>query len=54
MKNIITFIKIDSMIMKNLLKVLHFNMEGNVNFTALLFIPSHAPYDFYSKEYEKV
>lgn len=28
-------------------------MEGNVNFTALLFIPSHAPYDFYSKEYEK-
>ena len=35
------------------LKILHFNMEGNVNFTALLFIPSHAPYDFYSKEYEK-
>lgn len=35
------------------LKVLHFNMEGNVNFTALLFIPSHASYDFYSKEYEK-
>ena len=35
------------------LKVLHFNMEGNVNFTALLFIPSHAPYDFYSREYEK-
>ena len=35
------------------LKVLHFNMEGNVNFTALLFIPGHAPYDFYSKEYEK-
>lgn len=35
------------------LKVLHFNMEGNVNFTALLFIPSHAPYDFHSKEYEK-
>ena len=35
------------------LKVLHFNMEGNVNFTALLFIQSHAPYDFYSKEYEK-
>lgn len=35
------------------LKVLYFNMEGNVNFTALLFIPSHAPYDFYSKEYEK-
>ena len=35
------------------LKVMHFNMEGNVNFTALLYIPSHAPYEFYSKEYEK-
>ncbi len=35
------------------LKVMHFNMEGNVNFTALLYIPSHAPYDYYSKEYEK-
>ena len=28
-------------------------MEGNVNYTALLFIPSHAPYNFYTKEYEK-
>ena len=37
----------------NPLKVLHFNMEGNVNYTALLFIPSHAPYNFYTKEYEK-
>lgn len=35
------------------LKVIHFNVEGNVNFTALLYIPSHAPYDYYSKEYEK-
>lgn len=35
------------------LKVLHFNIEGNVNFNALLYIPSHAPYDFYTKEYEK-
>lgn len=35
------------------LKVIHFNMEGNVNYTALLYIPSHAPYDYYSKEYEK-
>ena len=35
------------------LKVLHFNMEGNVNYTAMLYIPSHAPYDYYSKEYEK-
>ena len=38
---------------KEPLKVIHFNIEGNVNFTAMLYIPSHAPYDYYSKEYEK-
>ena len=35
------------------LDVLHFNIEGNVNYNALLYIPGHAPYDYYSKEYEK-
>ena len=35
------------------LDVLHFNIEVNVNYNALLYIPSHAPYDYYSKEYEK-
>ena len=35
------------------LDVLHFNIEGNVNYNALLYIPSHASYDYYSKEYEK-
>ena len=35
------------------LDVVHFNIEGNVNYNALLYIPSHAPYDYYSKEYEK-
>ena len=35
------------------LDVLHFNIEGNVNYNALLYIPSHAPYDYYSKEYER-
>ena len=35
------------------LDVLHFNIEGNVNYNALLYIPSHAPYDYYSKEKEK-
>ena len=35
------------------LKVIHFNIEGNVNFRALLYIPSHAPYNYYTKEYEK-
>ena len=38
---------------KEPLKVIHFNIEGNVNYTALLYIPSHAPYNYYSKEYEK-
>lgn len=35
------------------LDVLHFNIEGNVNYNALLYTPSHAPYNYYSKEYEK-
>ena len=38
---------------KKPLDVLHFNIEGNVNYNALLYIPSHAPYNYYSKEYEK-
>ncbi len=33
-------------------KILHFTVEGNVSYTALLFIPSKAPYDFYNKEFE--
>lgn len=35
------------------LKVISTSVEGNVSYKALLFIPSHAPYDFYTKEYEK-
>ena len=35
------------------LKVMHFNMEGIINFNALLYIPSKVPYDFYNKTYEK-
>ena len=35
------------------LKVMHFKIEGNVNFNALLYIPSHAPYNYYTKDYEK-
>ena len=29
-----------------------FNVEGNVSFTALLFIPSRVPSGFYSQEYK--
>ena len=35
------------------IKTIHFKMEGRISFTALLYIPSHAPFDYYSKEYEK-
>ncbi len=34
-------------------KVLHFSVDGTAAFDALLFIPSHAPFDYYSKNYEK-
>ena len=34
-------------------KVLHFNIEGSVNYTALLFLPSHPPTDYYHKEYQR-
>lgn len=34
-------------------KTIHTKVEGNVSFNALLFIPSHAPYNFYSQDYEK-
>ncbi len=35
------------------MKTIHTSVEGNVSYTALLYIPAHAPYDFYTKEYEK-
>ena len=35
------------------LKTIRTSVEGNVSYEALLFIPSHTPYDYYTKEYEK-
>lgn len=35
------------------MKVMHTSVEGNCTYTSILFIPNHAPYDLYSKEYEK-
>ncbi len=35
------------------LKVIHSSVEGRCSYNALLYIPSKAPYDFYSKDYEK-
>ena len=34
-------------------KVIHTNVEGVVSYTALLFIPGQAPYNYYTKEFEK-
>ena len=35
------------------LATVHVSAEGQVEYKALLYIPSHAPYDFYTREYEK-
>ena len=35
------------------LKVIKTTVEGLTSYDALLFIPSHAPYNYYTKEYEK-
>ena len=35
------------------LKVIATSVEGMTSYKALLFIPSHAPYDYYTQDYEK-
>jgi len=35
------------------LKTIHTSVEGQCSYNALLYIPGHLPYDFYTKEYEK-
>lgn len=32
---------------------IHTKAEGTIEYTSLIYIPSHAPYDFYTKQYEK-
>jgi len=34
-------------------RTIHAKMEGSVEYEMLLFIPKNAPYDYYSKDYEK-
>lgn len=34
-------------------EVIHINAEGLVTYDGILFIPSHTPFDYYSKEYKK-
>ncbi|MDF2698894.1 MAG: molecular chaperone HtpG [Haloplasmataceae bacterium] len=38
---------------ENPIKVIHTNVEGTLNYNALIFIPTKAPYDLYSDKYEK-
>ncbi len=33
-------------------KVLHYNVEGNISYTALLYIPGKTPFNFYNTDYE--
>ena len=33
-------------------KVIHYSVEGNISYTALLFIPSRTPYNFYYQDFE--
>ena len=35
------------------LKTIHTSVEGNCSYNALLYIPSHLPFDYYTKEFEK-
>ena len=35
------------------LRTIHYKVEGNVSFKALLYIPGKAPYDFYTKDYKR-
>ncbi len=35
------------------LKTIHISTEGNVTFKALLYIPAKAPYDFWTKDYQR-
>lgn len=35
------------------IKHIHTKAEGTLEFRSLIYIPSHAPYDYYTKEYEK-
>ena len=38
---------------ENPIKVIHTSVEGMTSYKAILFLPAHAPFDYYSKEYEK-
>ena len=34
-------------------RIINYNVEGKCSYKSLIFIPSHAPYDLFSKEYKK-
>lgn len=38
---------------ENPLKVIHTKVEGGCSYSAILYIPSHLPFDYYTSDYEK-
>ena len=38
---------------ENPTRIITYNVEGKCSYKSLLFVPSHAPYDMYNKEYKK-
>lgn len=38
---------------ENPMRTVHMNIEGTLSFTALLYIPSHVPYNYYQQDYKR-
>ena len=47
------FYKEKVLVYENPLKTIHTSADGMLSYTALLFIPSHAPFDYFTKDYKK-
>ena len=45
--------KRNSLISRTLRRVIHTSTEGAATYNALLFIPARAPYNYYTRDYEK-
>ena len=48
-----TFYKEKFMDYEDPIKVIHTSTEGTATYSALMFIPKHPPFDYYTKEFEK-
>lgn len=47
-----SFYKSQYMDWEDPLKVIHYSLEGNISYKALLYIPGKVPYNYYSKDFE--